>query len=119
MSDALKHAAGVARVMKDFAKADGLADRIPIEAERKNAEMLNLLAQRKAKEVVSRFGNEDLAKWPFWAAGEGYASRGRAYAAVGDNAKAEADLKAAFERIGDPRARNEVQEVLESISGHQ
>lgn len=113
---ALKQAASVARTMKDYSKAEELTARISIVPERKNAEMSNLLAQRKYAEVVDRFGKEDLTKWPFWAAGEGYFARGRAYAAVGDKAKAATDLNAALELTGDKRIRNNVEEALKALS---
>ncbi len=115
-SAALKQAAGIARVMKNYARAEELAARIPIEAERKNTEMLHLLAQRKAQELIERFGGEDFTKWPFWAAGEGYLARGRAYAAIGEKAQAAADYEAALPLVGDPRTRNEVLEALKKLS---
>jgi hypothetical protein len=114
-SAALKHAAAVARTMKDFARADELTTRIPIEAERHNAEMINLLAQRKLAELVEQFGNEDFTQWPFWAAGEGYYTRGRAYIAVGDKEKAAADLKAAIGLTTDPRIRNAILELQQKL----
>jgi len=114
-SHALKAAAAAARSLKDYTRAAELAARIPIEAERKNTQMLNLLAERKTKEVIDRFGAEDLAKWPFWAAGEGYFARGRAYAAVGQRAKAESDFKAALPLTGDPRVRNDLLKALQRL----
>lgn len=116
-SHALKQAAAAARSLKDSARAGELAARIPIDAERKTAEMLNLLAERKAQEVIDRFGSEDLAKWPFWAAGEGHFARGRAYAAVGQHAKAESDFKAALPLTGDPRVRRDLLKGLQTPTG--
>jgi len=116
-ADVLKQAAAAARALKDYARADELSARIPIEAERKNAEMLTLLAQRKAKDVIERLGDEDLTMWPFWAAGEGYYARGRAYAALGDAAKAAADFHAALPLAGDERLRNDVRESLDRLGG--
>jgi len=112
-SHALKQAAAAARSLKDHARAAELTARIPIEAERKTAQMLNLLAEGNPQEVIARFGNEDLTKWPFWAAGEGYFARGRAYAAVGERARAESDFKAALPLIGDPRLRSELLKALQ------
>lgn len=63
---------------------------------RKTAPLQNLLARRQAARVIERFGGEDFARWPFWAAGEAHATRGRAYAEIGDPAKAEADFAAAL-----------------------
>lgn len=111
-SAALKQAASAARVMKDYARAEELTARIPIEAERKNAEMLNLLAQRKTQELLDRFGGEDLTKWPFWAAGEGHFTRGRAYALLGDKAKAATEFEAALALTTDSRMRADLLEAL-------
>jgi len=108
----LKLAAAAARTMKSYAKADELTARIPIDAERKNAEMLNMLAQRKPQDVIERFGAEDLTKWPFWAAGEGYLARARAYAAAGDKSKSDADFNAALELTSDNRVRAEILKAL-------
>ena len=115
-SHSLKQAAAVARSLKDNARADQLAARIPIEAERKNALMLNLLAERKTRDLIDRFGSEDLNGWPFWAAGEGYFGRGRAYAAIGQRAKAESDFKAAIPLTGDPRVRNDLLKALQRLT---
>jgi tetratricopeptide (TPR) repeat protein len=70
--------------------------------------MENLLAQRKPKDLIEEFGNEDLSQWPFWKAGEAYFARGRAYlnAALGE--KAEADLQAALELTSDSRTRTSI-----------
>jgi hypothetical protein len=118
-SHVLKQAAAAARSLKDDARAAELAARIPIEAERNSAEMLNLLAQRKPQEVIDRFGNEDLTKWPFWAAGEGYFARGRAYAAAGERVKAESDFKASLPLTADPRIRNELLKALQKLIGEE
>ena len=118
-SHALKQAAAAARSLRDYARADELAARIPVEAERKTAEMLNLLAQRKIQEVIDRFGNEDVTTWPFWAAGEGYFARGSAYAAVGERAKAESDFKAALPLIGDRHIRKKLLKALQKLTGEE
>ena len=118
-SHALKQAAAIACSLRDYARAEELTARIPIEAERKNAEMFNLLAQHKAQQVIDRFGNEDFAKWPFWAAGEAYFGRGRAYAAAGQPAKAESDFKAALPLIGDPHSREQLLDALQQLTAKQ
>lgn len=111
-SAALKQAVAAARSLKDYEQAEKLTARIPIEAERKNAEMQNLLARRKFAELIERFCGEDLTKWPFWAACEGHFTRGRAYAALGDKAKAEADFNAALTLTTNPRVRADLLEAL-------
>ncbi|MGQ9505151.1 MAG: DUF4838 domain-containing protein [Thermogutta sp.] len=115
-SHALKQAAAIARSLKDYGRAEELTARIPVEAERKNSEMLNLLARRQEQQLIDRFGHEDFAKWPFWAAGEAYFSRGRAYAALGERAKAESDFKAALPLIGDSRTRQQLLKALQKIT---
>jgi len=118
-SHTLNEATAAARSLRDYARADELAARIPNESERKTAEVLNLLAERKTQEVIDRFGNEDMTTWPFWAAGEGYFARGRAYAALGERAKAEADFKAALPLIGDRRIRNKLLKALQKLTGEE
>ncbi|HWB00762.1 MAG TPA: DUF4838 domain-containing protein [Pirellulales bacterium] len=115
-SYALKQAAAAARALKDLDRAEQLAARIPIEAERNTAEMLNLLSQRKPQEVIARFGNADLEAWPFTTVGEAYLARGRAYAAVGEKQKAVADLQAALPWIGDPRLRSDAEQALKKAA---
>jgi hypothetical protein len=74
--------------------------------------MLNLNAERKFADVVQQFGREDLARWPFWAAGEGYLARSAAFAASGDKASAEADLRAALELTSDKQLRQQIERGL-------
>ncbi|MCA1808201.1 MAG: DUF4838 domain-containing protein, partial [Lentisphaerae bacterium] len=116
-SDALKQAASEARRLKDYTHADELAARIPVEAVKKTVIMQNLLDQRKAAEVIAKFGEEDFGSWPFWAAGEGYYARGRAYDAVGDRARAKADFKAALPLIGDPRVQRKMLKISQAETG--
>jgi len=87
-------------------------DQIPVEPVRKAAQMQNLLANAKAPEVVKQFGAEDFSKWPFWKRGDGLHHRGRAHSNVKDGEKAENDLSAALEWIGDLRVRESVLLVL-------
>lgn len=89
-------------------KRAAFIDQIPIEAVKKTAQMQNLLANFQAPEVVKQFGREDIAKWPFWKRGDAFHHRGRAYSITKNGDKAEADLSAALEWIGDPRTRETV-----------
>lgn len=89
-------------------KKANFIDQIPIEAVKKTAQMQNLLANFQAPEVVKQFGSEDIKKWPFWKRGEGFHHRGRAYSITKNGEKAESDLNAALEWIGDPRTRETV-----------
>ncbi|MBN8627315.1 MAG: hypothetical protein J0M17_17695, partial [Planctomycetes bacterium] len=98
--------------LKDFPQADELVPLVPLEAERKNADMQNLLAQRKFADLLKRYGDEDLAQRSFTSAGEAYFARGRAYAASGDKAKAEADFRAALPLVADKRMRADLLKLL-------
>ncbi len=88
-----------------YDKKGAFIDRIPVESVRKTAQMQNLLANANAAEVVKRFQTEDFATWPFWKRGDGLQHRGRAYSIVKNGPRAESDLSAALEWIGDPRTR--------------
>lgn len=113
-SQAFKQAAAAARSLKDYQRADQLAAQIPIEAERKNVIMANLLAQRKPQELIQLFGSEDLAKWPFWAAAEGHLARGTAYASVGKKEEAAADLQTSLHFTTDKRTRLKILELIDN-----
>lgn len=105
---ALEQAAGYAFAGKRFDLAAEVIDWIPVQAVEKTVRMRYLLAKQQAPEVIAQFGNEDIAKWPFWKRGDGFHARGRAYfiTRAGDNA--EADLKTALEFTSDPRTRDGV-----------
>jgi len=107
-SDALQHAAGFARDLRDYRRAEELADQIPIDAVAKTVRMENLLAQRRGKEVVEEFGGEDLNKWPFWQIGAGAFARAKAYTIVRNGNAAEADLQAALAHTPDTRIRTSI-----------
>ena len=111
-SVALEQAAGCARSLRDSSRASELADRIPIEAVAKTARMHNLLAERKAPELIAQFGRENIAAWPFWKAGDGYFARGRAYAITGTGKEAEANLTRALEWTSDRRIRHSIHLAL-------
>jgi hypothetical protein len=113
-SEALKQAAVTACAVRDYARADEVAARIPIDAVKKTTVMNNLNAARKYTDVIRQFGGEDLARWPFWAAGEGYYARASAYAAAGEKAKAEADFRAALEWTSDKLLRLQIEKSAEA-----
>ncbi len=107
-SHALEQATVNARGLRKFDIAEQIAGRIPIEAVKKAVQMQALLDQGKAAQVIEQFGNEDIAKWPFWKRGDGYFARGRAYAITKVSKEAEADLMNALEFTGEPRIRDSV-----------
>lgn len=104
-SHALEQAATLARVLKQLDVATELAARIPIDAVKKTTLMQNLVSQGKAAQAVEQFGQEEIAAWPFWKIGDGFAARGRAYAAAKAGALAEADLLRAIQWTSDPQER--------------
>ena len=87
-------------------------EQIPIEAVKKTAQMQNLLANSQALELVNQFAAEDFSKWPFWKRGDGLHHRGRAHTIAKNGKKAETDLSAALDFIGDLRTRETVLLVL-------
>lgn len=107
-SDALQHAAGFARNLRDYARAEELADQIPIDAVAKTVRIENLLAERKWDEVVERFGNEDFSKWPFWQIGAAAFARSKAYVFTKNGKAAEADLQAAIAHTPDTRIQTSI-----------
>lgn len=96
----------------DPAHAEAAIERIPVEAVKKTAHMVHLLATGKAAQVIADYGAEDFSRWPFWKRGDGLHARGRAFFLTKAAERAEADLKGALQWIGDPRARESVLLVL-------
>lgn len=113
---ALEQAAALARSLRRHDVAAQLADRIPIEAVKKTVLMRSLLDQAQASQVVTQFGAEDIGAWPFWKSGDGYFSRGLAYAITKSGKEAEADLARALEWTGDPRIRDA---ILQTQAGNR
>lgn len=111
-ADALEQAAACARRLRKFDLAAQLAGRIPLRPVAATVQMQNLLAMRKAKELVEKFKNEDIDTWPFWKAGEAFYARGRAFCEVGEGTAAEQDLAKAVELTTDDLARARVWLVL-------
>ena len=105
-SHALELAAGYARGQKKPELAEQLIARIPIPAVRSTAMMRHLLDTYKASEVVAKFGDEEITKWPFWKRGDGFLARGSAYFITKAGEKAEADLTAALPWISDRNTRD-------------
>ncbi len=108
LNDFQKSAALEQAALFDKANAEAIIERIPIEAVKKTAQMQHLLATFKAPEVIAKFGNEDIAKWPFWKRGDAFHVRGRAYSITKNGDKAEADLNAALEFTSEPRTRDAI-----------
>ncbi len=111
-SAALEQAAAIARSLRQYERASQLTARIPIEAVKKAVQMQSLLDQAKVPHVITDFGQENIAAWPFWKRGAGYFSRGKAYAILKSGRAAEADLTQSLEWTSDPRIRDSIRETL-------
>lgn len=109
---ALEQATVMARGLRKPEVAAELAAKIPLEAVKKTVRMRLLLDRAAPAELIAEFGKEDLAKWPFWKAGDGYFLRGKAYALTKAGKEAEADLAQAVELTGDPNVRDAVRNAL-------
>jgi tetratricopeptide (TPR) repeat protein len=95
-SDALEQASFCAHRLKQFDLALELARQIPIAPISKCVQMNHMVYQRKYKELVEKFKDEDIASWPEEIAGRSFSFRAQAYFTVGDGKKAEADFKNAL-----------------------
>jgi len=104
-ASALRLAASVARNLKDYAKADELAERIPLPAVAKTVRMENLLAQRKHADLLQQYDKEDFSKWPFTQVGPAAFIRARAYLLNKNGKAAESDLQTALSLTSDKRLR--------------
>ena len=109
---ALQRAAQCALGLEDFQRASELAEQIPIEAVAKTTRMQMLGVQRKWSEVVTEFGDEDLAKWPFWQIGEGAYARGRAHYFTKNARQAEADLGLTLQYEPDSRIQISIRTMM-------
>jgi predicted negative regulator of RcsB-dependent stress response len=114
ISHALRQAAACARHSKNFEQAAELAKQIPLAAMSKTAQMENLLAQQKGKEIIDQVGDEDLSQWPFTEIGAAALARGRAYYALKAGEQADADLRLALEYTSDPRTRMSILAAMAS-----
>lgn len=120
-SVALELAAGAARSLRQRETADTLAQQIPVPAVQKVVRMQNLLDFGNPTQVLEEFRNEDISKWPFWKAGDGYFARGRAFLSLKAGKEAEADFLRALEWSSEPRLRDVIKQTLagtvESVLG--
>lgn len=112
---ALAEAVRQAHAADDPVLAESLFAEIPIQAVAASLKMERLLAQRDAAAVVSRFGDADIAAWPFWQRGEGYRLRAAARAATGDHKGAAEDYRNAVIWIGDWRQRAQTHLALANL----
>ncbi len=109
---AFEQAARCARSLKDFDRADEIAEQIPLPTMAKTARMETLLSRRKFDTLVKNYGEEDFSQWPFWQVGAGAFARGRAYVSLKVGDKAEADLRTALQYTSDRRARTSIMLIM-------
>lgn len=95
-SDALEQAALCANRLKQFDLALDLARQIPVASISKCVQMNHMVYQRKCKELIEKFKNEDISGWPEDIAGRSYSFRAQSYAILGDAKNAESDYKNAL-----------------------
>ena len=105
-SDALEQAAASARALQKYEPAAELAKQIPIEAVSKSVQIRNLAAQRKYKEIVETYQDEELETWPEYASVHAYRARGQAFLETGNAEAAERDLTAAAKIWGHDTSEN-------------
>jgi predicted negative regulator of RcsB-dependent stress response len=105
---ALRRAASVAWNLKDYARADELAARIPVAAVAKTVRMENLLSQRKYADLLEQFSKEDFSQWPFPHVSPAAFTRARAQVLNKNGPAAEADLQTALALTSDKRLRSSI-----------
>lgn len=98
-SDALEQAALCANRVKRYDQAMELAQQIPLEPVSKACQMKIMSSNRKWREVVDKFKDEDIDSWPDWVIGEASHTRGRAYYFAKEGVNAEKDLKRAADYL--------------------
>jgi len=99
-SDALEQAALCAHHLKRYGKAMELAQQIPLTPASKRVQMRIMRENRKRRELIDRFKDEDLGAWPEQDAGAAFFYRGEAYFRLKMGPAAEADLEGALENLG-------------------
>ena len=98
-SDALQQATECVDRVAQYDRAMELAKKIPIAPLSKACQMQIMETNRKWKELVENFKDEDISTWPESAKGESFRIRGNAYYVIKDGPKAEEDLKKAVESL--------------------
>lgn len=104
-SDALEQAALCADRLQKSDSALELARQIPKPAHSKNCQMTLLQNHSQWDELIAKFQDEDLSKWPESIRGQGYLARGHAYYYLKNGAAAVHDMSQAAEFITDNNTR--------------
>lgn len=105
IADALYEAAECARNLKQYEQAEAFAERCPIDTVADSIRIQNLGAQGQHQALVDQYGEVDLTRWPSYEAVWAHVARGRAFMALGQGEKAEADLSRAVMMLGNDRSK--------------
>ena len=104
-SDALEQAVLCANCLKQYDQAMELAKKIPLQPVSKTCQIRILMEQRKWQEVIDRFKDEDIDRWPEDVAANAFHCRGNAYYNLKDGKGAEKDLTKAAELLTEENAK--------------
>ena len=104
-SDALEQAAACAQRLKRCDQAMELAQQIPLAPMSKTCQMRIMMGKRKRRELLAKFKDEDISRWPDIVIGEASYRRGRAHYFLKDGKRAEEDLKRAAEYLMEDNAK--------------
>ena len=98
-SDALEQAALCAHRLKRYDQAMELGKQIPLAPVSKTCQMKIMVENRKWKEAVLKFKDEDIASWPDTVIGSASYHRGRAYYFLKDGENAAKDMARAADYL--------------------
>jgi tetratricopeptide (TPR) repeat protein len=104
-SDALEQAVLCANSLKQYDKAMDLAKKIPLQPVSRTCQMRILMEERKWQEVIDKFKDEDIDRWPEDVAANAFHCRGGAYYNLKDGKGAEKDLQKAAELLTEDNAK--------------
>ena len=96
-SECLAYAASSLGRQGQYDRALELAKKIELKPVSINCQMEIMLENKKYKELVAAFGNEDISSWPDWIIHRGFYNRGTAERLAGNLEAAAADLEKAVE----------------------
>lgn len=111
-SDAMEQAAYCCDRLKRYDQAMETAKEIPLEAVSKTVQMTLMYRNRKWKEVIEQFGNEDINAWPDTVKSKAYRARGGSASRIKDGKLAVADLTKAAEYTMNRNDRGRVLNAL-------
>ncbi len=110
--EALSRAAECARLLKDLDRADQLAAQARQTPVADTIRLQNLVALRAFDDILTKYGDQDFSRWPFWTWSDALVARSRAHFAKGNPTAAQADLRRALVYTTDKRRRQAIQTEL-------